>query len=57
MSGRKPLVVNKKLTLKCEEGKGAWTYQILIPDTAFIEGKWGLLKVYTALLMIMNCPW
>lgn len=39
------LVKNKKLELKYESGKGAWTYHIQIPNTKFIVGKWGSLKV------------
>jgi len=39
------LVKNKKLELKHEPGKGAWTYHIQIPDTKHITGKWGSLKV------------
>jgi hypothetical protein len=36
---------NQKLELKYEKGNGAWTYHIVIPDTAEIEGTWGSLKV------------
>lgn len=39
------LVKNKKLELKYEPGKGAWTYHIQIPNTKHIVGKWGTLKV------------
>jgi Domain of unknown function (DUF1905) len=39
------LVKDKKLELKYEPGKGAWTYHIQIPDTKHIVGKWGSLKV------------
>ena len=36
---------NKKLELKYEPGKGAWTYHIQIPGTKHLVGKWGSLKV------------
>ena len=39
------LVKNQKLELKYEQGKGAWTYHIQIPNTKHIIGKWGSLKV------------
>ena len=39
------LVKDKKLELKYEAGKGAWTYHIQIPNTKHIVGKWGTLKV------------
>lgn len=39
------LVKDKKLELKYESGKGAWTYHIQIPNTKHIVGKWGSLKV------------
>jgi hypothetical protein len=39
------LIKNKKLELKYEAGKGAWTYHIQIPNTKHIVGKWGSLKV------------
>jgi hypothetical protein len=41
----KELVRNKKLVLQYVPGKGAWTYHLVIPDTADIEGTWGSLKV------------
>lgn len=41
----KKLVDREKLELIYEKGKGAWTYHIVIPETADIEGKWGSLKV------------
>lgn len=41
----KKLIDNKQLELIYERGKGAWTYHIVIPNTAEIEGKWGSLKV------------
>ena len=40
------LVKDKKLELKYESGKGAWTYHIQIPNTAHIVGKWSSLKVF-----------
>ena len=39
------IVKDKKLELKYEPGKGAWTYHIQIPNTKHIIGKWGTLKV------------
>jgi len=39
------LVKDKKIKLKYEPGKGAWTYHIQIPNTKHIIGKWGSLKV------------
>lgn len=39
------LVKDEKLELKYEQGKGAWTYHIQIPNTKHIVGKWGSLKV------------
>lgn len=39
------LVKDKKLELKYEPGKGAWTYHIQIPNTKHIIGKWGSMKV------------
>ena len=39
------LVKDKILELKYEQGKGAWTYHIQIPNTKHIVGKWGSLKV------------
>jgi len=39
------IVKDKKLELKYESGKGAWTYHIQIPNTKHIIGKWGTLKV------------
>ncbi|RUA33911.1 MAG: hypothetical protein DSY77_07820 [Bacteroidetes bacterium] len=41
----KPLIENHELELKYKEGNGAWTYHLIIPNTANIEGKWGSLKV------------
>lgn len=39
------LVENEKLELKYQQGKGAWTYHIQIPNTKDIVGKWGTIKV------------
>ena len=39
------LVKDEILELKYEQGKGAWTYHIQIPNTKHIVGKWGSLKV------------
>jgi len=39
------LVKDQKLELKYEPNKGAWTYNIQIPNTKHIIGKWGSLKV------------
>jgi hypothetical protein len=39
------IVENEKLTLQYIPGNGAWTYQLIIPNTKEIKGKWGDLKV------------
>lgn len=39
------LVKEKKLELKYQPGKGAWTYHIQVPNTKHIIGKWGFIKV------------
>lgn len=39
------LVKDKKLELKYQPGKGAWTYHIQVPNTKHIVGKWGYMKV------------
>lgn len=41
----KKIIENTPLELTYERGKGAWTYHIVIPNTAKIKGKWGTLKV------------
>ena len=41
----KKIVDNKKLELVYKKGNGAWTYHIVIPNTADIDGTWGSLKV------------
>lgn len=38
-------VKEEKLELKYQQGKGAWTYHIEIPNTKEIKGKWGTIKV------------
>lgn len=38
-------IENEKLTLQYIPGNGAWTYQLIIPHTKDIKGKWGDLKV------------
>lgn len=35
----------KKLVIQHIPGNGAWTYQLIIPNTKNIKGKWGDLKV------------
>ena len=39
------IIENDKLTLQYIPGNGAWTYQLIIPNTKDIKGKWGDLKV------------
>jgi hypothetical protein len=39
------IIKNEKLTLQFIPGNGAWTYQLIIPNTKNIKGKWGDLKV------------
>jgi hypothetical protein len=39
------IVENKKLEIQYIPGNGAWTYQLIIPNTKDIKGKWGDLKV------------
>lgn len=41
----KELIYNQELELQYKWGYGAWTYHIVIPGTANLVGKWGLLKV------------
>lgn len=41
----KELVKNKKLILRHEPGKGAWTYHLVIPGTKNMAGSWGKIKV------------
>jgi|TARA_R100000963_G_C4636847_1_gene100828 hypothetical protein len=36
---------NQELELVYKKGNGAWTYHIVIPNTADIDGTWGSLKV------------
>lgn len=39
------IVENDKLKIQYIPGNGAWTYQLIIPNTKDIKGKWGDLKV------------
>ena len=39
------IVENEKLIIQYIPGNGAWTYQLIIPNTKDIKGKWGDLKV------------
>ena len=39
------IVDNQQLRLQYKKGYGAWTYHLVIPDTAHIDGKWGFMKV------------
>nr|WP_314866501.1 DUF1905 domain-containing protein [uncultured Flavobacterium sp.] len=39
------IVKNEKLVINHIPGNGAWTYQLIIPNTKNIKGKWGDLKV------------
>lgn len=39
------IVENEKLEIHYIPGNGAWTYQLIIPNTKNIKGKWGDLKV------------
>ncbi|APS40626.1 protein of unknown function [Salegentibacter agarivorans] len=41
----KKIVDKQKLELIYKSGNGAWTYHIVIPNTADIDGTWGSLKV------------
>lgn len=41
----KYIVKNEELTLQYIPGNGTWTYQLIIPNTKDIKGKWGDLKV------------
>lgn len=41
----KELLKNKELTLNYVPNHGAWTYNIVIPDSKDIRGKWGSIKV------------
>ena len=42
---RKLILDNQVLELQYKRGNGAWTYHLVIPNTADIPGKWGTLKV------------
>jgi Domain of unknown function (DUF1905) len=39
------IINNEKLVIQYIPGNGAWTYQLIIPNTKDIKGKWGDLKV------------
>ena len=39
------IIHNEKLVIQYIPGNGAWTYQLIIPNTKDIKGKWGDLKV------------
>lgn len=39
------IIENELLELQYIPGNGAWTYQLIIPNTKDIKGKWGDLKV------------
>jgi hypothetical protein len=39
------IVKDKELRIQYIPGNGAWTYQLIIPNTKNIKGKWGDLKV------------
>lgn len=41
----KELLKNKKLTLNYVPNHGAWTYNIIVPGSKDIKGKWGNIKV------------
>lgn len=41
----KYIIENEKLEIQYIPGNGAWTYQLIIPNTKDIKGKWGDLKV------------
>lgn len=41
----KYIVENEQLEIQYIPGNGAWTYQLIIPNTKDIKGKWGDLKV------------
>ena len=39
------IIENEKLKLIYEPGNGVWTYHLRIPNSEYIEGKWGEIKV------------
>ncbi len=39
------IVKDEELVIQYTPGNGAWTYQLIIPNTQEIKGKWGDLKV------------
>ena len=42
---KKLILENQAIELQYKRGNGAWTYHLVIPNTADIPGKWGALKV------------
>ena len=44
-SRMRKIIEKQLLKLQYKKGYGAWTYHLVIPNTADIEGKWGSLKV------------
>lgn len=42
---KKLIIENESLELRYIPGNGAWTYQLRIPNTKDIKGKWGDIKV------------
>nr|WP_315187124.1 DUF1905 domain-containing protein [uncultured Flavobacterium sp.] len=39
------IIENERLEIQYIPGNGAWTYQLIIPNTKDIKGKWGDIKV------------
>lgn len=39
------IIENESLEIQYIPGNGAWTYQLIIPNTRDIKGKWGDIKV------------
>jgi hypothetical protein len=39
------IIENRKLEIQYIPGNGAWTYQLIIPNSKDIKGKWGDIKV------------
>ena len=39
------IIENESLEIQYIPGNGAWTYQLIIPNTKDIKGKWGDIKV------------
>lgn len=38
------LIKDQLLKINYKKGNGAWTYHLVIPNTAHLQGKWGSLK-------------